>query len=396
MTVDFTKSDSTTSHSFYRWHGFVSQPTYRVIEYFKRWGNPLTPNIFDNCSTRTREITYRLIGPVALAGATAFLAKRASLPQLGLLAAGLVVMGVGRNVLHHLGFAFQERNYIHVRGTAIEAPSANPKIMSWNILGFPAGMNYTCGGCIPFRHRFPEIAKEINAQSPEIVILQECVMDASVTEAFIDQFKDKYAHFFIHNGPNSMGIESGLLVMTKCPVSSYTFTPFETNDWQITRGFVTLTIPAEGNRPAFAIIGTHMEAGSSPEDISKRKLQLAQIHAHAKTLNDVNTVILAGDLNIDASQTTEELDQVLVSENVHGKGYATCTNELNKLRYPDNTAPDEEWIDQIGIVKRDTTPDLELKDPYLLEAYYKVDGKIDSKHALSDHHALVATVNLKA
>jgi endonuclease/exonuclease/phosphatase family metal-dependent hydrolase len=392
MTVDFDKSDSTAAQRLYSWHGFVSQPTYRVIEYFKRWGNPLDPAVFDNCSTKVRELGYRLIGPTALAGAATLLFKRASLPQLGLLAAGLFVAGVGRNILHHLAAFKQEKNYIHVRTPVEEVETQTPKILSWNILGFPAGMNYTCGGCIPFRHRLSGIANKINAEKPDIGIFQECFMDASITDQITEKFKDKYAHFFTHNGPNQMGLESGLLVMSKSPISDYTFTPFTTNEWQMTRGFVTLKIPAHAGRPAFAIIGTHMESGSDPVDADKRKAQLAQIHAHAKSLTDIDTVFLAGDLNIDTVRDTSSIGLDEVLDGVWR--FPTCTNRLNKIRYPDSKAHPEEYIDQLGTIIRETDSDLTLTDRRALVTY-ETEGQMDYRNALSDHRALVATVQLK-
>ncbi len=387
MSINLEKSDARAA-SWYRWHGIVSQPTYRVIEYFKRYGNPADPTVFDNCSTKAREYAYRAFGPSALIGAAAFLTKQATLPQIGLLAVGLLVLEIGRTALHLLGFSTQKKNYIHIRGEAPEIQSKNPKIMSWNILGFPAGMNYTCGGCIPFRHRFAEIAERIRSQNADIVILQECLMDASVPEAFVNEFKKDYAHFFTHNGPNKLGLESGLLVMTKYSVSDYTFTPFDNNNWTLNRGFATLTIPASNERATFAVIGTHMEAGSSLEDAQKRNEQLAQIHEHAKTLLDVERVILAGDLNMNAAEPEIQkiLGEVLV--NFHGSGMETCTNELNKIRYPDDPAPLKEWIDQISVIKRGQAekPLAELK---VIPAYQRVDGKINSKAALSDHNAVV-------
>jgi exonuclease III len=389
MTAALEKSDA-RANSWYRWHGIVSQPSYRVIEYFKRYGNPVDPTVLDNYSTKAREYAYRAFGPAALVGAAIFLAKHATLPQIGLLFAGLLALEVGRTALHILGFSAQKKNYIHVRGDGAEIHSTEPKIMSWNILGFPAGMNYTCGGCIPFRNRFPEIVKTIRDEKPDIAILQECLMDASVSEAFIKEFKKEYAHFYIHNGPNKLGLESGLLVMTKNYVSDYTFTRFKTNDWTLSRGFATLTIPATQGRPAFAVIGTHMEAGSAPEDAKKRKDQLDHIQADAKML-PCETVILAGDLNIDAGLKPERefLENVLVSVNAPPQ-QATCTNELNKIRYPDAKSPPEEWIDQIAVIKRDKAPKRSLTE-FKVIPVYKENGKINYRTARSDHNPVVAT-----
>ena len=395
MSVDLEKSDSTAA-SWYRWHGVASQPIYRVIEYFKRYKTPVDPSVLDNCSTKVREYAYRAFGPLALMGAAAFLAKTVTLPQVGLVAAGLLVLEVGRTALHLLGFAAQKKNHLYVKGDLQSIHIEKPKIMSWNVLGFPAGMNYTCGGCIPFRHRFPGIVNAIQKENPDIVILQECLMDSSVTEAFVNAFKSKYAHFFIHNGPNKWGLESGLLVMTKCYVTDYEFTPFKNNKWTMTRGFATLTISQSNQgRPAFAVIGTHMEAGNTEEDIELRRQQLNQINTYALGLLTIPTVILAGDLNIDAGNDAKKemglLKTFLHSVNAPPKS-ATCTNELSKIVYPDNKDPAEEWIDQISIIRKGRKPDLDISELKIIPAY-KFDDKTDSRRALSDHNPLVAILN---
>lgn len=390
--MSIEKSDLSAA-SWYRWHGIVSQPTYRVIEYFKRYGNPADPTVFDNCSTKVREYAYRAFGLATVVGAAAFLAKYATLRQVGLLAGGVLALEVGRLALHLLGYSAQKENYLHIRGEATEINTAEPKIMSWNILGFPAGMNYTCGGCIPFRHRFQEIAQKIRHENADIVILQECWMDASVSEAFVNEFKKDYAHFFTHNGPTKLGLESGLLVMTKCAVSDYTFTPFDNNPREVTRGFTTLTI-SHNERPPFAVIGTHMHAGYSLEDEQKRSEQLTQIHEHAKTLLNVERVILAGDLNMNAKTdgVKKILEKVLVGFHRIG-GLETCTTELNKIRYPNNHSFLKEWIDQIAVIKRNENPEAPMTDFKIIPAYERVNEKINSKTALSDHNLLVATLN---
>lgn len=382
MSIDFIHSDSTIAHSLYKLHGIVSQPTYRIIEYFKRYGNPVDPTVFDNCSTKVGEYAYRSFGPFALIGAAAFLAKKAKLPQIGLITAGALAFEVGRLALHLLAYAFQKKNYIHVRGNAPEHLPDKAKIMSWNVLGFPAGMNYTCGGCIPFRHRFTRIAETIRSENPDIAVLQECWMDASVSEAFVDEFKNEYAHFFIHNGPNKLGLESGLLVMTKCPIIDYTFTPFNDN-WTLNRGFATLSISAKDLRPAFAVVGTHLHGGPT------QKSELNLIQAHAKNL-EIERVILAGDLNMDAanSEVRKTLQEILVS--VYSSGLETCTTELNKIRYPDDPDPSKEWIDQISVIKKVKTLEHTVANRKVIPAYERDNGKINSRTALSDHNVVVA------
>jgi exonuclease III len=396
MTVNFEDSDSKQSRFLYCLHGMTSQPTYRVIEYFKRWGNPLTG--MANYTSRAQEIAYRSFGPAALFGAAAYLSKKVS-PMFGLFTVGgLMALEGARIALHLLAFANQKKNYIHVRGQAPEISSARPRVATWNLLGFPAGMNYTCGGTSPFRNRFPGIVNLIDKEQPEIVVFQECLLDASVTETIIHAFKDKYAHFFIHNGPNKWGTESGLLIMTKCAVSDYTFTPFETNDWTMTRGFATLKIPKHRDRPAFAVIGTHMETGGSEKDTLTRTAQLAQIHKYARSLTDVAAVVLAGDLNIDAAIPSErektKIDELLIG--VHGTGEPTCTNEFNWLRYPHkkDKSPKSEYVDQIALIRRHAGDVRNVVQNLKVVPVYKKQGVPDSKTALSDHNLMTADLVL--
>lgn len=394
MSIDPEKSDSAAA-SWYRWHGIVSQPNYHIIEYFKRYRTPVNPSVLDNCSTKIKEYIYRAFGPITVASAAAFLLNRATLPQMGLIGIGLLAFEIGRTALHLLGFAAQKKNHLYVKGDLQPIHIENPKLMSFNVLGFPAGLNYTCGGGRPFRHRFPEIAAIIRTEKPDIVVLQECLMDASVTEAFVNAFKSEYAHFYTHNGPNKWGLESGLLVMTKCHVTDYHFTPFDNNDWYFKRGFATLKIPASNKgRPAFAVIGTHMEAGYSPEDSRKRNEQLEQIKNHANTLSGYYPdVCIAGDLNIDAGQENERefLNKHLTGVNAPPK-LATCTNELNKIVHPNEKRPAEEWVDQIARIKTNKNPELVLSEVTVIPVY-KFDGKTDSRRAPSDHNPIIATIS---
>jgi exonuclease III len=391
MTVNFNHSDQKLARFFYHAHGTISQVNYRVIEYFKRWGNPLTPHIFDNCATKAQEIAYRALGPSALVGAVAILSK---LPLVGLLTiGGLMALEGTRLALHLLAFSNQKRNYIHVRTEVPETASPWPTIATWNILGFPAGLNYQCGGCITLRKRFSGIAERIHRENPDILILQECLIDATTFEMFLKEFKDKYTHFFIHNGPNKWGVESGLLIMTKCAVSDYTFTPFKNNDWTRNPGFVTMKIKQAG-LPAVAIIGTHMQHGPSDADTRKRTLQLAQIHQYAQSLTDVDAVILAGDLNIDTAIKKEreitKIDELLVGIPLHGEH--TCTNEFNRLRYPEDKSPPSECVDQIALIKR-TEADAGRKivqNLTVVPVYNNAQGVPDSTIALSDHNLVRA------
>jgi len=400
--IDFSRSDQTIARLFYKAEAYLEQPIFRVFEYCKRNGNPLTPNVLDHCASQTQELAYRSFGPAALIGAAAYLcAVPASIGTAAWIAAGAsLTWGIGPLALHLLAYASQSKNYIHIRTDVPEIICHNPKIMTWNILGLPAGLNYTCGGQRPFRQRFPGIAEVIHREQPDTVILQECMLDAKVTEMMIHEFKEEYAHFFIHNGPNTLGIESGLFIMTKNSVYDYSFTLFEKGvSWQKMRGLSALKIKArpEDKLPAFAIIGAHLEPGSGPEDRDVRKAQLAQIHHYAKELTDVPFVIFAGDLNINAVEPEgRQLEQVF--KGIHKDREPTCTNVFNKIRYPEDPSPDDEWIDQIALILRnegDAAKNV-IQSHKVIPVFNNKEGQPDSSVSLSDHNPLVATLNFRA
>ncbi len=399
---DFSTSDQPLSRLLYTAEAYLEQPIFRVFEYLKRRGNPNTSNILDNYSTKTQEFAYRSFGPAVLFSAVAYLyAAPAWIPTAALMSAGAVfTLGVGPLALHLLAYASQKKAYIHIRTDIPEISCNNPKVMTWNILGLPAGLNYTCGGQRPFRQRFPGIAEVVHREQPDTVIFQECMLDAKVTEMIINEFKSEYAHFFIHNGPNTFGIESGLLIMTKNSVYDYSFTLFEKGvSWKKMRGLSVLKIKARPKdlHPAFAIIGSHLEPGSDQEDRDVRRSQLTQIHQFAKTLTDVEFAIFAGDLNINASEPEgKQLHQVL--KEIHKEGESTCTNVFNKMRYPEDKSPDDEWIDQIALILRNEADAAKnvIQALRVIPVFKNKDGRPDSSIALSDHNPLIATLNFRS
>lgn len=400
-SCDFSTSDQTIAQLFYKAEAYIHQPIFRVIEYITRRGNPTSSHVFDNYDSKTAEIAYRSFGPAALIGAAAYLCVSPQwIPRVIVATVGAVfTFGVLPLAVHLLGYMSQTKNYIHIRTRVPEIPCNNPKIMTWNILGLPAGLNYTCGGQRPFRDRFPGIAQMIRNEQPDTVIFQECMLDAKVTEMIMQEFKDEYAHFFIHNGPNTFGIESGLLIMTKNSAHDYSFTLFEKGvSWKKMRGFSTLKIKMHpnDNGPTFAIICTHLESGNEQEDRDVRAAQLLQIHNFAKEqLKDVDFVVLAGDVNIDANGPEgKDLGEVL--KGIHRDGEATCTNVFNKLVYPHDKCPNDEWLDQIALILRndgDAAKDV-IKNLKVIPVYKNKKGQPDSSTSLSDHNPLVATLKI--
>lgn len=395
MINNFSHSDSGLARILYQGHGYISEPLYRTMEYMVRMFNPLTPNIFNHRESVLAELAHRAFIPVA-AGIGAFsFYNHLSLTNVRTFALGFAGYEITRLALHTLAYSMQEKEYIHVRGTAKEQSTTSPKIATFNIFGFPAGMNYIFGGCSPLRDRFSEIIKLIRKADADVLVLQEFFVDAKTYEDFIGELQNDFAHLFIHNGPSKLGLESGLMVLSKLAVSDYSFTEFTHRDSVFKRGFTTLTVK---NNPAdiqgsLAIIGAHLDSTPSEAGHQMRAKQLRQIHKAAKKINDVQLVVLAADTNINMKdlQAVEHTGITTILHSLYSTGAATCTNRLRKLKSPDASLDDEEWVDQIAIIsgagKRST--EIKIEKHEIFEAHTNC-----SKTAISDHHLLLARVNL--
>ena len=382
MSINFDESDSGLSRILYLTHGYMSEPIYRVVEYVTRCKNPLTPDMLDHYSTKGKEWAYRIIPSLILAGLFTTALIQFPFRQVAVLSgktlAGLLVYEVLRTAIHMAARFNQKKFYIHVKGVAKEIITDTPVIATWNIFGFPAGGNYTYGGCTPFRKRFPEIVETIRKENADVVILQECIWDSKIPEDIIRAFKDQYAHFFIHNGPEYLYIESGLFIMSKSPIESYTYTSFAQQGGGMNRGFVTLKI--KGQTKSYAIIGTHMEA-DAPEN---RKSQLAQIHAAATKIAGVDQVILAGDTNI--NMQTNEAETFKQQFYNPFQEMMTCTNLFRQQRDLTKKGPPAESVDVIAPLGKGRYD----MNPKVVQGYQE-----SSKTAKSDHHMLVATIQPK-
>lgn len=430
--IEPNSSSSSLARGLYHLHGYLSGPNYGTLQYFIHYRNPWTPGCFDNCQTRIQEIIYRAMAPLLLIASTTSLYAMKDFYQVDKITYGflalLFVWEAAIFLIHLAAYITQRGSYIHVRGSekAKEISQGEIKIASWNIAGFPSGITYVD----PIWKRFDRIVEEIKKTNADIVVLQECLIDGRLPEAFIQQFKDQYAHFFIHNGPHIFGPESGLLVMSKCAVYDYNFEFFKdisTSQFNINRGFVTLQVKAfpSDSKPAFAVIGTHMDCRMDVDDkgyqkdensigSANRKKQLLQIQEKADQLKETPFVIFAGDSNInmkdEKAKKTTAIEAVLINPfQVTGKDgqidrkNGTCTDAFEIMWKKESKKADEWHLDQIALVKR-TSPDCSENKPSFKVEQVLRDRKIvpiyqdetTCNDALSDHQIIVATVQMKA
>jgi endonuclease/exonuclease/phosphatase family metal-dependent hydrolase len=353
--------------------------TYGILRY--RLIAPINLGKFDQCETKTQEIATRvLIGIVAFFSLTALF-----VPILFT----AIFLGVGSKICRAIGFALQKQNYSHVRGSAPEKNLAGgeAKIMTWNICGIGGGMHLDHGGVLSWRSRLDQIVEKIRAEDTDVLVLQE-VYDTALAEALMGRLGTSYAHMFAHLGANVMGSVSGEMVFSKCAVHKFTNTSFANNDWTLNRTFTTLEIKArpEDEAPCARIIGTHFIHDHN----AKRLEQVAQIvHSVARERLALPTV-LTGDLNLERDKPSEG---GVLNEHLH-QGYLgqepTCTNKLTHQWNPQGEPAPEETIDDIRLF-RIPGQNAQLANVRLSKAF---DATYNTKTALSDHHALVATLQL--
>ncbi|MES2272889.1 MAG: endonuclease/exonuclease/phosphatase family protein [Chlamydiota bacterium] len=358
---------------------------------------PLDPKKFESCASKAEEIATRVfIGLGAIFGATLFAAMPAPLFF------SVALLGAGSRLFRAIGFALQKGGYTHVRGEApekrLDGRDPQIKIMNWNVCGIAGGLSLDHGGVIAWRLRFNGIVQKIQAEDPDVLILEE-IYDTALGEALIEKLKANYAHFFIHLGPSAMGSVGGCMVLSKCAVHSFSHESFANNHWTLNRGFATLEV--KGNpqdlQPCARVIGTHLIHGSDPKDGISRMHQFAQIiNSVAKKALPIPTV-LTGDLN---TERDKEEGAPLANRLIHGYTAQdpTCTNRMTAEWDGKSRAVWGEIIDYLSLFKEAVldgkqlavvSENIRIEDCHLVKAF---DASYNTKTALSDHHGIMATI----
>ncbi len=356
-----------------------------------RFFSPLDPKKFENLSTIIEEVAFRtLIGVGCAVGAVAAIAF--PVPVVS----GVLSLGVMSRALRWLGFAFQTGQCTYVAGTGAEKSISHGslKLMAWNVCGMGGGLSLDHGGVIHWRDRFDQIIEVIRKEDPDVLILQE-IYDALLAERIIETLKGEYAHFFLHLGSNSIGIGSGVMILSKCPVHEFRFASFAVGEIpKMNRGFAEIVVKKDGkeNTPFVRLIGTHLHHGSGEVNDQIRMCQVAQlVHDVAQKTLKIPTVV-AGDWNIEKESSVGRSLDGYFEHGYQGED-PTCTNLLTEQWDQKKCAVPGERIDYISLLKDDQAKRVSLEDVRLVKAF---DDVYDTKTALSDHHGLVATIRSRA
>ncbi len=353
---------------------------------------PIDPNKFDNASSKTAEIGVRLLIVLGTALSLFFAGI-----YIGL---GAAILSVGSLASRSLGYYFQKNGFTHIRGKAPEKRIENghAKILEWNIRGHGGGLHYAEGGVIHWESRIDRIVDAILQEDPDVLVLQE-IYDPHLIEALISRLEERFAHFYTHLGASILGNESGVMVITKCPVHRYSHTDFTQTDEKVKRGFEALEIKADesSKKPCARILITQLSPGKNGQEI--RMNQLAQtIDALAREKIAIPTLFV-GSLNVDR----DSLEEGAFLSNYLFHSYLDI-EPTHSDALVNQWAPvfegQEESSDFISVFKRHPEQDhrtfpvvekgVRLIDSHLIRSF---DETYNTRTALSDHHAIVTEVS---
>ena len=301
-----------------------------------------------------------------------------------------IVLGAVSKCCRAIGFALQKDGYTYVQGTGPEKDlKKDPtiRLMTWNICGLSGGLSYAYGGVLPWQERFERIINTIHEANPDLLILEE-IYDASLAEQLFQRLAPKFSHLYGHLGATTFGVGSGVMVFSRCPISSFTYTNFTTNNWQNRRGFATIAIQHPFKEEKIKIFGTHLAWKGTPEEAAcTRKRELEELHSAIQG----SSAILMGDLNCNGNDEHADgayLKTILNDSNLLQK--STCTDSL-KGQWKENPKDQKKTrtIDTISLFQKSMG---RIKDWEIISAFTE---ELNPKDALSDHHAIKATYEIE-
>jgi hypothetical protein len=372
MSIDFDEYDLDRKFlNASAWTANVFSGTWGAL--LNRVVAPLTVGQFDNASSKMEEVAIRTL--IVLGAVFCF-----TYPAVII---ATVTLGAASKIFREAGFYFQKEGFTHIRGKGEEiALKGQASVMTWNIRGDGGGLIYR-NGVVHWRSRVDRIVDDIKKENPDVIVLQD-VHDISLVETLVGKLEEGYAHFYTH-----LGKDSGLMVITRCAVHSFSHTPFEVGK----RGFETLQIKAskEATTPCARIIGTEL----TPEktNTADRMEQFTQIVNHLSQQTLALPTLFVGSLHLDRdSEEGAVLSKYLYhsylrNEPTHSEALMSQWASIYDVR--------ESPTDFISFFKRNigsgkilpvTEKDIRLLDTHLVRGF---EEDKSTKTARSDHHGIV-------
>ena len=321
------------------------------------------------------------------------------------------------------GWALQNRGYTHVKGDATEKDFTSNRqvtVMTFNIAAVPAGISYKVAGVPHWRSRIDGIVKMIRDQTPDVLIIEEAY-DTAVQEELVRRLKDLYPHFFLHLGVGYLGGlgPGGVMIATKGAVKHFSDRPFVNNPSTQCRnfGFLELLEKPNGDKPFVRVIGTHPAWRET--EVKERNRQWTQIQDYFAKRNETDgamPTIIAADTNVERDKDEGSQLQTWMSP-CYQDLPPTCWHKLPMTwnladelfqthegykEYGDHAKYRPRQIDNIWIVNDSQNDQMHLNSCLRIncydDPYSAIDGAskwFDTRTAISDHHAVIATIEIK-
>jgi exonuclease III len=213
--------------------------------------------------------------------------------------------------LRFLASNLQRKPFIHWTGRAepLTAKPSSFSLLSWNICCVGAGYAISDGGVMPWPFRIDLLASKILEQKADVVCLSE-VFDIKTASALYDAMKDDYAHFYVHIGPRTVGVSSGLFIASKYELNNPNFTAFPKE--------MLMGRTKNSEKGVFSfdvanfatVFTTHLQNSEEPqfpttEEQTARRQEMELVMEKVKRVAAGRAVIVTGDLNLDPKEFKE-------------------------------------------------------------------------------------------
>jgi exonuclease III len=274
----------------------LTAPTRMMFEQATKVARPLKVSFQDQCNTEFKEICMRI------ARVFVCIILALALP-LGILGAGLSFLASS---------AKGEFTFIH---PTIDV-NGNQKIDKIRIRTFNLGMMPEFiairNGLRPTKERIGEAAQELLKADDDVICLQE-LFQRDAADEIASRLKEKYPYIVYNAGPNNFGLNSGLFIASKYPI---THAEFHCNKERggaeafAHKGTLAVTVRPHPDQPLF-IFNSHLNGGADESERfpqggrSYRKSQLNQVSelvsrylAEQTPKGKMPTLFLCGDYNI--------------------------------------------------------------------------------------------------
>ena len=211
-------------------------------------------------------------------------------------------------VVRGVAVKLQREPYIHVKNAKalMRLGERSFSLLSWNICCVGGGYAISNGGVMPWSFRIERIVKRIAETDADVNCIYE-TFDFASADYIYRCLKERYAHIFFNIGAQTVGISSGIMVLSKFEVIEAEFTrfPLETlvgRTKNAAKGVFSFTLCSGSDRFA-RIAATHLQhseesAYPTREEVAGRAEQMRIVIKRVEAASG-RCRIVTGDLNLD-------------------------------------------------------------------------------------------------